>query len=69
MKQSNTNQRRSVFQKDIIDLLTPNQLIELNEALKEADTDQTISWSDFKKELVEWRKRVYRTSKITNQKS
>jgi hypothetical protein len=45
-------------QKDVIDMLTPDQLAELDEALKEADRDETISWDDFKKELTEWKKRA-----------
>ncbi len=53
---SKKHQARVGFQKDIIDLLTPDQLVELDEALKEADRDETISWDDFKKELAEWRK-------------
>jgi hypothetical protein len=43
------------IQRDIIDTLTPNQLAELDEAVKEADRDETISWDDFKKKLAEWK--------------
>jgi hypothetical protein len=55
---SKKNQAREGFQKDIIDTLTPNQLAELDEALKEVENNQTISWDDFKKELTEWKKRA-----------
>jgi hypothetical protein len=43
--------------KDIIDNLTPEQLNELDTALKEADDNKTIPWDDFKKEMNEWRKK------------
>lgn len=35
--------------KDIVDALDEEQLQELDEAISEADNDETISWKDFKK--------------------
>ena len=43
--------------KDIVDQLAPGQLKELDKAIKEADNKETISWSDFKKEMKEWKKK------------
>jgi hypothetical protein len=43
--------------KDIIDELNKEQLKELNEAISEADNNETIGWEDFKKEMNEWKKR------------
>lgn len=43
--------------KDIVDQLAPDQLKELDKAIKEADNKETISWSDFKKEMKEWKKK------------
>ena len=43
--------------KDIIDDLDADQLKELNEAVTEADNNETIDWNDFKKEMNEWKKR------------
>ena len=43
--------------KDIIDDLNPDQLSELDKALEEADNNKTVEWDDFKKELMEWRKK------------
>ena len=43
--------------KDIIDTLSPEQMDELDIALKEANDNQTIPWADFKKEMNEWRKK------------
>ena len=43
--------------KDILENLTPTQLTELDEAIKEANSNETISWNDFKKDLDEWRKK------------
>ena len=43
--------------KDITDELTPAQLQELDQAIEEADTNETIPWNDFKKEMNEWRKK------------
>ncbi len=42
---------------DIVDKLTPAQLNELDKAIEEADSKETISWDDFKKEMNEWRKK------------
>jgi hypothetical protein len=42
--------------KDSVDSLIPEQLTELNSAIKEADSNKTITWSEFKNELMEWRK-------------
>jgi len=43
--------------KDILDELNEEQLKELNEAVSEADNNETIDWEDFKKEMNEWKKR------------
>lgn len=43
--------------KDITDELTKEQLKELDDAIFEADNNETINWSDFKKEMNEWKKR------------
>ena len=43
--------------KDVADNLNPAQLVELDEAIKEADLNETISWTDFKNDLDEWRKK------------
>lgn len=43
--------------KDIIDDLDADQLKELNEAVTEADNNETIDWNDFKNEMDEWKKR------------
>lgn len=43
--------------KDIVDQLDSDQLKELDKAIKEADNKETVSWDDFKKEMVEWRKK------------
>jgi len=42
---------------DSVNELTPNQMQELDIAIKEADERDTINWDDFKKELNEWRKK------------
>jgi len=42
--------------KDILDELSEEQLKELDEAISEADSNKTIDWNDFKKELDEWKK-------------
>ena len=41
---------------DVTDELNADQLKELDAALKEADNKDTIDWSDFKKEMGEWKK-------------
>jgi len=43
--------------KDVEDELTSGQLKELDDAISEADNNETINWSDFKKEMNEWKKR------------
>lgn len=43
--------------KDIVNELGPDQLKELDKAIKEADNKETISWDDFKKEIKEWKKK------------
>jgi len=43
--------------KDITEELTKEQLKELDEAISEADHNETIDWNDFKKEMNEWKKR------------
>lgn len=41
--------------KDIIDDLNEVELKELDEAISEADNNETIDWKDFKKEMNEWK--------------
>ena len=43
--------------KDAVDELNANQLKELDKAIEEADNKETVSWSDFKKEMKEWKKK------------
>ncbi len=43
--------------KDITDELSEEQLKELDEAISEADNNETTDWNDFKKEMNEWKKR------------
>jgi gas vesicle protein len=43
--------------KDIVDDLSDRQLNELNEAIKEANNNETVSWDSFKNEMKEWRKK------------
>jgi hypothetical protein len=43
--------------KDITAELTKDQLKELDEAISEADKNDTMDWNDFKKEKNEWKKR------------
>jgi len=43
--------------KDIIDNLHTEQVIELDKAIEEADSKETITWEDFKNEMNEWRKK------------
>ena len=42
--------------KDVVDELTKEQLKELDEAVSEADKNETMDWNDFKKEMSEWKK-------------
>lgn len=46
-----------VAKKDIVDELNPNQLKELEAAIKETENTETIPWEEFKKEMNEWRKK------------
>jgi hypothetical protein len=41
--------------KDTVDVLNKEQLQELDEAIKEADAGDTISWDEFKQEMREWK--------------
>lgn len=43
-----------VSEADIVDDLTPAQLVQLDEAIAEADEGQTISLAAFKQEMREW---------------
>ncbi|CAN5327166.1 hypothetical protein BH20BAC1_BH20BAC1_24960 [soil metagenome] len=43
--------------KDITDELSKEQLKELDEAISEADNNETTDWNDLKKEMNEWKKR------------
>ena len=45
--------------KDAVDELNASQLKELDKAIEEADNKETISWSDFKKEMKECKKNNY----------
>ena len=42
---------------DVTDELTKDQLKELDEAISEADKNDTMDWNDLKKEMNEWKKR------------
>jgi hypothetical protein len=42
---------------EITDDLTPEQIDQLNAAIKQADNNETIPLDDFKKEMNEWRKK------------
>ena len=42
---------------EVADELTNEQLIELDEAISEADKNETTNWNDFKKEMNGWKKR------------
>jgi predicted transcriptional regulator len=44
--------------KNELDWLAPEQLAELDAAIKEADAGETITWDEFKKEMDEWRKKA-----------
>ena len=46
-----------VSNRDIVDELNTEQQKELNEAISEADNNETVDWEDFKKEMNEWKKR------------
>lgn len=43
--------------KDIVNELKPDQLKELDKAIKEADNKETIPWKEFKKEMKEWKEK------------
>lgn len=43
--------------KDVAEELTNEQLKELDEAISAAENNETIDWTDFKKEVNEWKKR------------
>lgn len=43
--------------KDIVDELDAEQLRELDNAIREADNNETTSWDEFKKEMAEWKNR------------
>jgi len=45
-----------VLGQTLINELSKEQLKELNEAITEADSRNTIDWIDFKKEIDEWKK-------------
>jgi hypothetical protein len=40
--------------KDIVDELNPEQLKELDDAMAEADKNESLTWDEFKKEMNEW---------------
>ena len=42
---------------EVADELTKEQLQELDEAISQAENDETIDWNDFKKEMNKWKKR------------
>jgi hypothetical protein len=39
---------------DVTDVLSPQQMQELDAAILEADNDETVSWNDFKQEMKAW---------------
>jgi gas vesicle protein len=43
--------------KDVTEELSKDQLKELDEAISEANRNDTMDWSDLKKEMNEWKKR------------
>ncbi len=43
--------------KDIVDNLNADQLKDLDKAIEEANNNEAVSRDDFKKEMVEWRKK------------
>jgi hypothetical protein len=43
--------------KNVTDELSKAQLKELDEAISEANRNDTMDWSDLKKEMNEWKKR------------
>ena len=43
--------------REVTEELTKQQLKELDESISETDKNETMDWSDFKKEMNEWRKR------------
>jgi hypothetical protein len=43
--------------KEVTEELTKQQLKELDESISETDKNETMDWSDFKKEMNEWTKR------------
>ena len=43
--------------KEVTDELSKDQLKELDEAISEADRNDTMDWGDLKKEMNEWKKR------------
>lgn len=43
---------------DILDELSEQQLTELNQAIKEADNEETISLDDFKNEINKWKRKL-----------
>ena len=47
----------SKVKKDITDELNADQLAEPDKAIKEADTKETISWNDVKRDMDEMEKR------------
>ncbi|MDE3184586.1 MAG: hypothetical protein KGM16_14300 [Bacteroidota bacterium] len=42
---------------DVAEDLSQEQLKELDDAISEADKNETVDWNDFKKEMNEWKKR------------
>ncbi len=44
--------------KDILDDLDAAQLNELNQAVTEADNNETTGWEAFKKEMYEWKEKL-----------
>lgn len=43
-------------EREILDDLTKKQIIELDEAITEVENNESIDWSEFKKEMIEWKK-------------
>ena len=41
--------------KDLSNNLTPEDLNDLDAAINQADNNETVSWQDFRKEMIEWK--------------
>lgn len=57
LNQIMTNVKFLASENDVVDSLNETQLMELDEAISEADKGEVISLADFKKELNEWKQK------------